>query len=388
MFSIFFSLACRNRCWRKKIVVISALALLWKAIERLTRGSSESAGRRRLRPLGTLVCKTRETLENRCAFGSRVGVGGWGVSQVCPRVRGAPRGIDWSPSPREARRDAVGLHKYYWQEALEPLTSGKAERHFIIRGDEIHFHSQYTKAHSDGGVRQGFRARNNNNKKKKVKGRRKKDFPLETPNLHLFILKKNNNNEKIRVFTTFFFSPDIALYGNRVTRCQVFHFTLMCEKIWPFGSPLVWDISPRARDGVILPVCSSDRAFYRQESAWGRVWRRAEGKHEQKSPRQAEPCKGVAELLVITTGYSCIVTDVISCLLEPPSANALAVEWTKPLFVSCGAFASLYFMFFNVEKGKKRPGYSKTSLQMTRGKMFLTRPGPRVRHVSLHWFKF
>lgn len=41
-------------------------------------------------------------------------------------------------------------------EALEPLTSGKAERHFIIRRDEIHFHSQYMKTHSDGGVQQGF----------------------------------------------------------------------------------------------------------------------------------------------------------------------------------------------------------------------------------------
>lgn len=52
-------------------------------------------------------------------------------------------------------------------EALEPLTSGKAERHFIIRRDEIHFHSRYTKTHSDDGVQLGFLS--SEPKKKKVK---------------------------------------------------------------------------------------------------------------------------------------------------------------------------------------------------------------------------
>lgn len=51
-------------------------------------------------------------------------------------------------------------------EALEPLTSGKAERHFIIRRDEIHFHSRYTKTHSEGVFSGGFELRT---KKIKVK---------------------------------------------------------------------------------------------------------------------------------------------------------------------------------------------------------------------------
>lgn len=93
---------------------------------------------------------------------------------------------------------------------------GKVERHFIIRWDEIHFHSQY-KTHSDRGIQQGFKLRA---KKNHISHR-----SLQACTFSSF---KNNSltlSDSLLHFSHF------ALYGNSVTRCQLFYFTLMCENI-------------------------------------------------------------------------------------------------------------------------------------------------------------
>lgn len=87
-------------------------------------------------------------------------------------------------------------------EALEPLTSGKAERHFIIHRDEIHFHSRYTNAHSDDGVQRAFQTRNR--KKNEVKEQEKKNISLRRLQHCTFLFFK-----KIRLFGRFFSFPTL-----------------------------------------------------------------------------------------------------------------------------------------------------------------------------------
>lgn len=95
---------------------------------------------------------------------------------------------------------------------------GKVERHFIIRRDEIHFHSQYMKTHSDRGIQQGFKLW------------AKKNQHISHRRLQACTYSSFKNNSLTLSDSLLHFSH-FALYGNSVTRCQLFYFTLMCENI-------------------------------------------------------------------------------------------------------------------------------------------------------------